>query len=145
MQSVQLARSVGLQDWKQESSHLIAVPDFLPRWSRDRGPVILRATRVLRTVLASLCGLVILGYGLDVAKSSEVGKLQDQARRLSEQNTELSAELLRAISFQGIQSSVVGHLGLRVPEQVIIVKEVSPVPFKSFKSSKYFLPIMSGY
>ena len=145
MQGVQLARSLGLQDWKQESSRLFAVPDVLPRWSSRRGPILLRATRVLRTILVTLCGLVVLGYGLDVAKSSEVSKLQDQARRLSEQNTELSADLLRAISFQGIQLSVVGHFGLRVPEQVIIVKEASPVPFKPFKTSKYFLPIMSGY
>ena len=86
-----------------------------------------------------------MGYGLDVAASSDVGCLQEQARRLNEQNSELSAQLLRAISFQGIQDNVVGRFGLRVPEQVTIVQEVPPPKVPTFKSSRHHLPIMSGY
>jgi hypothetical protein len=127
------------------SHHLQALPDWQPRVKKRRVPLIVRVNRMLRTGLVTFCGLALLGYGLDVAASSEVGKLQDQARRLSEQNTELSAQLLRAISFQGIQSSVVGRAGLRPPEHVLIVKEVEPPVVPSFKPNKHFLPLMSGY
>jgi hypothetical protein len=96
-------------------------------------------------VLVAFCGIAIVGYGLDVATSNDVGRAQEQSRRLNEQNTELSAQLLRAISFQGIQDNVVGRFGLRVPEQVIIAAEVKPPAVPSFKASKHHLPIMSGY
>jgi hypothetical protein len=89
--------------------------------------------------------MAILGYGLDVAASNDVGKLQEQARRLSEQNTELSAQLLRVISFQGIQDSALGRFGLRVPEQVLIVKEVQPYPLVRFEAQKHHLPLLAGY
>ncbi|HEY9789150.1 MAG TPA: hypothetical protein V6D22_02045 [Candidatus Obscuribacterales bacterium] len=119
--------------------------DYTPRRQSRRVPMIVRVNRLLRTVLVTFCGLALLGYGLDVAASNEVAKLQEQARRLSEQNTELSAQLLRAISFQGIQANVVGKAGLRVPEHVLIVKEVQPPTVPSFKPNKYYLPLMSGY
>lgn len=125
--------------------HLQALPDWAPRAKKRRVPVVVRVNRMLRTLLVTFCGLALLGYGLDVAASSEVGKLQEQARRLSEQNTELSAQLLRAISFQGIQANVVGRAGLRVPEHVLIVKEVQPPVVKQFKPNKHYLPLMSGY
>jgi hypothetical protein len=92
-----------------------------------------------------MCGVAILGYGLDVAASNDVGKMQEQARRLSEQNTELSAQLLRVISFQGIQDSALGHFGLRVPEQVLIVKESQPYPLVPFQPQKHHLPLLAGY
>lgn len=127
--------------------HITALPDWVetPRIKKRRVPVIVRVNRMIRTLLVTFCGLALLGYGLDVAASSEVGKLQEQARRLSEQNTELSAQLLRAISFQGIQASVVGRAGLRVPEHVLIVKEEQPPVVPAFKPNKHFLPLISGY
>lgn len=108
-------------------------------------PLVVRANRAMRTVLIGLCGLAILGYGLDVAASNDVGKMQEQARRLSEQNTELSAQLLRVISFQGIADSMHGRCGLRVPDQVMIVKEVQPYPLSAFEPAKHHLPVLSGY
>ena len=125
--------------------HLPIRPAFLPsRKSRTDQPLV-RVNRVLRTMLVAMCGLSILGYGLDVAASNDVGKLQEQARRLNEQNTELSAQLLRIISFQGIQDSVLGRFGLRVPEQVLIVKEIPPVSAAQFEPQKYHLPLIAGY
>ena len=125
--------------------HLQALPDWAPRSKKRRVPVIVRVNRMIRTLLVTFCAFALLGYGLDVAASSEVSKLQEQARRLSEQNTELSAQLLRAISFQGIQASVVGRAGLRVPEHVVITKEVQPPVVPAFKPNKHYLPLMSGY
>lgn len=124
---------------------LQALPDVAPRNSKRSLPLIVRVNRLLRTILVTFCGLALLGYGLDVASSSEVAKLQEQARRLSEQNTELSAQLLRVISFQGIQASVVGRAGLRVPEHVVIVKEAQPPVVRPFRANKHYLPLMAGY
>jgi hypothetical protein len=121
------------------------VPEWTPRRQSRRVPLIVRVNRLLRTLLVTFCGMTLLGYGLDVAASREVAKLQEQARRLSEQNTELSAQLLRAISFQGIQANVVGKAALRVPEHVLIVKEVQPPAVPAFKPNKHYLPLMAGY
>jgi hypothetical protein len=121
------------------------VPSTVPQRQSRRAPLVVRINRALRTVLVALCGVAIVGYGLDVAASSDVGKLQDQARRLNEQNSELSAQLLKAISFQGIQDSVLGRFGLRVPEQVLIVKEEAPPELPKFSATKHQFPIMSGY
>jgi hypothetical protein len=129
----------------QRSDVANSLPDWTPRSNARQTPVLVKVNRVLRAILVACCGLALLGYGLDVAASAEVSKLQEQARRLGEQNTELSAQLLRAISFQGIQASVVGRAGLRVPERVIIAKEVKPLFVKQFRSRKHFLPLMSGY
>jgi hypothetical protein len=93
----------------------------------------------------TFCALALIGYGLDVAVSNDVIRMQEQARRLSEQNSELSAQLLKAISFQGIQESALGRVGLRVPEQVMIVKEVQPVKVPAFRANRTYLPLMSGY
>jgi hypothetical protein len=118
-------------------------------WSSHRArrvSILMRINRLLRAVLITFCGVTLLGYGLDVASSSEVAKLQEQARRLDEQNTELSAQLLRAISFQGIQANVVGHAGLRLPEHVIIVKDVQPPVVPPFSPNRYYLPLgVVGY
>jgi hypothetical protein len=120
-----------------------------PEWQFSgytrRIPFVVRLNRVLKTVLITLCGLTILGYGLDVASSNDVSKLQDEARRLGEQNTELSAQLLKVISFQGIQTNVIGLSRLHVPEHVLIVKEVKPMSLRPFEPEKSFLPLMSGY
>ncbi len=121
------------------------VPVLVPARARRHAPLLVKANHVLRTTLIALCGIAILGYGLDVAASNDVGKLQEQARRLSEQNTELSAQLLRVISFQGIQDNALGSLGLRVPEQVLIAKEVQPYPLVPFQAQKHHLPLMAGY
>ncbi len=120
-------------------------PVLVPIRKSRTAPLVVRINRALRTVLVALCGVAILGYGLDVAASHDVGKLQEQARRLSEQNTELSAQLLRVISFQGIQDSVPGRSGLRVPEQVMILKEVTPDPLVQFAPQKHHLPLLAGY
>jgi hypothetical protein len=82
------------------------VPPIVPETKGRRAPLVVRGNRALRTVLVALCGVAIVGYGLDVAASHDVSKLQDQARRLNEQNSELSAQLLKAISYQGIQENV---------------------------------------
>jgi hypothetical protein len=128
---------------------LAALPQFrpyvVPARKNRKAPLLSRINRALRTVLIAMCGMAILGYGLDVAASNDVGKLQEQARRLSEQNTELSAQLLRVISFQGIQDSALGRFGLRVPEQVLIVKEVQPYPLVRFEAQKHHLPLLAGY
>jgi len=133
-------RAASLPQW-QPHIRPIAVP---PRKNR-KAPLVVRINRGLRTVLVALCGVAILGYGLDVAASNDVGKMQEQARRLSEQNTELSAQLLRVISFQGIQDSALGRFGLRVPEQVLIVKEVQPYAMTPFEPHEHHLPLMAGY
>ena len=128
-----------------DSGFIPPLTDFTPRRQSRRVPMIVRVNRLLRTLLVTFCGLALLGYGLDVAASSEVAKLQEQARRLSEQNTELSAQLLRAISFQGIQANVVGKGGLHPPDQVVIVKEQQPPLVPAFRANKYYRPLMSGY
>ena len=137
--------SAGLGLLPETSPYLHPLPQYAPRRFNRRVPLIVRANRLLRAVLVTFCGVALLGYGLDVAASSEVAKLEEQARRLSEQNTELSAQLLHAISFQGIQANVVGNAGLRVPEHVFIVKEAQSHTVSRFKPNRYFLPLMSGY
>jgi hypothetical protein len=121
------------------------VPPIVPATKGRRAPLVVRANRALRTVLVALCGVAIVGYGLDVAASHDVSKLQDQARRLNEQNSELSAQLLKAISYQGIQENVLGRFGLHTAEHVVVVKEVAPPKLPTFKSSKHHLPVMAGY
>lgn len=107
--------------------------------------ILVRVNKALQAVLVLLCGVTIVGYGLDVATSHDVGRLQEQARRLNEQNSEMSANLLKQISYQGIQDSVVGRFGLRVPEQVIIVKELNPPAPARFKAARHHLPLMTGF
>lgn len=143
-QSVSLPPMVAA-GFPQENRSVQVVPDWKPRFPSREVPILVKSTRLLRALLIGCCGLALLGYGLDVAFSADVSKLQEQARRLSEQNTELSAQLLRAISFQGIQANVVGKAGLRVPEHVLIIKEVKPLPVKPYKARKHYLPLLSGY
>jgi hypothetical protein len=126
--------------WRTVTSP-IGVPERLTR----KAPTLVRINRVLLATLIAMCAFAILGYGLDVAVSSDVTRLGEQARRLNEQNSELSAELLKAISFQGIQETALGQVGLRVPEQVLIAKEVMPAKAKLFKSCQHHLPLMSGF
>ncbi|HEY9755298.1 MAG TPA: hypothetical protein V6C97_09060 [Oculatellaceae cyanobacterium] len=121
------------------------VPPIVPTTKGRRTPLMVSANRVFRTMLVALCGIAIVGYGLDVAASHDVSKLQDQARRLNEQNSELSAQLLKAISYQGIQENVLGRFGLHTAEHVVVVKEVPPPKVPSFKPNKHHLPIMAGY
>ncbi len=121
------------------------LPEWTPRTNNRHVPFLVKLNRVMRALLIACCGMALLGYGLDVASSAEVSKLQEQARRLSEQNTELSAQLLRAISFQGIQANVVGRAGLRTPDHVIIQKEVKPLAVPQFKPRRHFLPLLAGY
>ncbi len=135
----------GFNSESVQSSKLSELPDWTPRSITRHVPLLVKFNRLLRAILIACCGLALLGYGLDVAASSEVSKLQEQARRLSEQNTELSAQLLRAISFQGIQANVVGRAGLRVPERVIIAREVKPQAVQEYKPRKHYLPLYSGY
>ena len=128
-----------------EEPPITQLPDWTPRSYTRHAPFLVKINKVLRAVLIACCGLALLGYGLDVAASNDVSKLQEQARRLSEQNTELSAQLLRAISFQGIQANVVGRAGLRIAERVIIAQEVKPNAVQKYKTRKHYLPLQSGY
>lgn len=121
------------------------VPSAVPTRQTRKAPLAVRVNRALRTVLVAFAGLAIAGYGFDVAASHDVGRLQEQARRLNEQNSELSADLLKTISYQSLQDNVLGHCGLRVPEHVIIVKESAPPRVPAFKPNKHHLPIISGY
>lgn len=123
--------------------HLVPVEAPTPK-SRTK-PLLIKANRALQAVLVALCGIAICTYGLDVVVSHDVGKLQEQARRTSEQNSELSAQLLKSISYGEIQDSVVGRFGLRVPEQVLIVKESKAPTAIAYKMHKHHLPLMSGY
>src|SRR5271154_1479518 len=151
MQSLGTVRNLAVREYdylpqaSAPESYAHVVPVLVPNRKSRRAPLLVKVNRLLKTTLITLCGLAILGYGLDVASSNDVGKLQEQARRLSEQNTELSAQLLRVISFQGIQDSALGRFGLRVPEQVLIVKEVQPYPLVSFQPQKHHLPLLAGY
>ncbi len=120
-----------------------------PARSSFKVPFLVRANRLLQVGLIALCAIVVLAYSLDVIMSHDVMLRQEQVRRLSEQNSELSARLLKSISFQGIQKSVLGHgsgpCNLRVAEEVLIAKEVPPVQFSPFKPGKHHLPLLSGY
>jgi hypothetical protein len=128
-----------------EASLPYLVPAAEPKRSARKAPLMVRINRLLQIALLACCGLALVGYGLDVTVSTDVVRMQEQARRLSEQNSELSAELLKSISFQGIQESALGKVGLRVPDKVVIAPEVQPVKAPPFKPSKYYLPLMSGY
>lgn len=128
------------QKWRTITTP-VSVPERLTR----KAPLLVRINRVLLTMLVAMCGLSIIGYGLDVAVSSDVTRLGEQSRRLNEQNSELSAQLLKAISFQGIQETALGKVGLRVPEQVLIAKEIVPAKAKPFKPCQHHLPLMPGY
>lgn len=127
----------------QQKPHL--VPLETPQKASRRVPFLVKANRVLQTSLVTLCGVAICAYGLDVVVSHDVGRLQQQARRLSEQNSELSAQLLKSISYGELQDGVVGRFGLHVPDQVVVLKEVTPPAVQSFKAHRQELPLMSGY
>jgi hypothetical protein len=121
------------------------VPDSTPARSTRRAPWMVRTNRLLQTALMAACGLVVLGYGLDVAVSNDVTRQQEQATRLAEENSELSAKLLNAVAYYSLQKSGPARFGLRSPETVIIAPEVQPVKVKGFKPSRHHLPLMSGY
>lgn len=123
--------------------HLVPVEAPAPK--TRKAPLLVRANRALQAVLIAMCGIAICAYGLDVVVSHDVGQLQEQARRLSEQNSEISAQLLKSISYGEIQQSVVGRFGLRVPEHVVIVKETPAPPAVAYKVHRHHLPLMSGY
>ncbi len=112
-------------------------------------PLLFRANRLLQVALIVLSAIAIGAYSLDVIMSQNLMLLQEQTRRLSEQNCELSAKLLKSISFQGIQDSVLGHSAsqsnLRVPEEVLVAAEIPPVRIEPVRLSKHHLPLMSGY
>ncbi|MBS1990495.1 MAG: hypothetical protein JSS86_17310 [Cyanobacteria bacterium SZAS LIN-2] len=121
------------------------VPVEAPARKTRKAPLLVRANRALQASLIALCGIAILGYGYDVASTHDVGKQQDQVRRINEQNAELSANMLKQVSYAGIQNSVHGHVALVVPEDVKIVAEVAAPKLKTFKPAKYHLPLLSGY
>ena len=131
------------------SIHLPSFPSSAPEAVPSRGtrkaPLVVRVNRILQTALIAMCGLAILGYGVDVAVSSDVTRSQEQARRLSEENSELSAKLLKTVAYYSLQQSGPARFGLRSPEHVLIVPEKTTGKVKAFKPSKYHLPLMSGY
>jgi len=123
--------------------HVVPVPG--ESRSARRAPWMVRTNRLLQTALMAACGLVVLGYGLDVAVSNDVTRQQEQVRRLGEENSELSAKLLKTVAYYSLQQSGPARFGLRSPEHVQMVKEAPPVKVKAFKPSRHHLPLMSGY
>jgi hypothetical protein len=122
-----------------------AVPEETSARSARRAPLMVRANRLLQTILIGACALVVLGYGLDVAVSNDVTRQQEQTSRLSEENSELSAKLLKTVAYYSLQQSGPARFGLRSPEHVLIVKEVPAPKIRNFKPRKNYLPILSGY
>ncbi len=154
MQSAQVARDVSIGDYSKTSwskplerqqpyPPLRAIP--APEIKSRRLPLLVKANHFLWVLLSVASVVVLCGYGLDVTVTGEVGKLQEHARRLKEENTELSAQLLRTISFQGIQDNAPGRFGLSVPEQVLIVKEAPSPQVQVFKPQTHCLPMLAGY
>jgi hypothetical protein len=120
-------------------------PPTVPARSTRKAPLTVHVNRILQTTLFGMCGLAILGYGLDVAITHDVTGQQEQVRRLSEENSELSAKLLKLVGYDSLQKSGAARLGLRAPEQVLIQPEISVPKVKAFKPSRNHLPLMSGY
>ncbi len=114
-----------------------------------KAPLLMRINRLLQVALIALSAIAIAAYSIDVMMSHTLTINQEKARRLSEHNCELSAKLLKSISFQGIQESVLGDSArqskLRVPEEVLVAAEVLPVKCKPFSPAKHHLPLMAGY
>ncbi|MCW5824848.1 MAG: hypothetical protein KIT34_18770 [Cyanobacteria bacterium TGS_CYA1] len=132
--------------------HLVAIESPEQEKKKRQSPLLVKANRAMQTVLVGLCGIAILAYGFDVVASHEVGAQQDLARRLSEQNSELSAQLLKTISYGELQNglnscseALVGRSGLRVPDQVQVIKAITPPTVKTFSAQRHHLPIMTGY
>jgi len=121
------------------------VPVETPARSTRRAPWMVRTNRLLQTALMAACGLVVLGYGLDVAVSNDVTRQQEQTTRLGEENSELSAKLLNAVAYYSLQKSGPARFGLKAPDHVILVKEAATPKVKAFKPSRHHLPLMSGY
>jgi hypothetical protein len=120
-------------------------PPTVPGRSTRTAPLTVRINRILQTVLFGMCGLAVLGYGLDVAVTHDVTRQQEQGRRLSEENSELSAKLLKTVAYDSLQQSCPARQGLQLPEQVVIAPETAVPKAKAFKPSRHHLPIMSGY
>lgn len=120
-----------------------------PKRLSFKAPLLMRINRVLQVALIALSAMAIVAYSIDVMMSRNLTIYQEKARRLSEHNCELSAKLLKSISFQGIQESVLGHSArqskLRVPDEVIVASEVPPVKCQPFVPAKHHLPLMAGY
>ncbi|MBI5175498.1 MAG: hypothetical protein HY986_21615 [Candidatus Melainabacteria bacterium] len=129
---------------QQQEARPYLVPLESPKKGR-RVPVLVRVNRTLQAGLIALCGLAIFAYGMNVNDSHNVGKLQEQVRRLSEQNSELSNRVLKEVSYQGISENVSKHKGLVVPEVVKICKEVPAPKLSMVKAARHHLPLMSGY
>lgn len=129
---------------QQQDARPYLVPLESPKKGR-RVPVLVRINRTLQAGLIALCGLAIFAYGMNVNDSHSVGKLQEQVRRLSEQNSELSNRVLKEVSYQGISENVSKHKGLVVPEVVKICKEVPAPKLTMVKAARHHLPLMSGY
>ncbi len=129
---------------QQQEARPYLVPLESPKKGR-RVPVLVRINRTLQAGLIALCGLAIFAYGMNVNDSHSVGKLQEQVRRLSEQNSELSNRVLKEVSYQGISENVSKHKGLVVPEEVKICKEVPAPKLTMVKAARHHLPLMSGY
>jgi hypothetical protein len=140
------ARPVRSTPNRDANSRPHLVPVESPKRKTRQAPLLVRVNRTLQAGLIALCGLAILGYGFDVAASHDVGKLQDQVRRLSEANSEASSNLLKQVSYEGIKNAAgVSGSNLRVPEDVKIVKEVQAPKLNPFKPAKHHLPLLSGY
>lgn len=114
-----------------------------------KAPLLMRINRTLQVALIILSVIAVVAYSIDVIMSRNLTIAQEKARRLSEQNCELSAKLLKAISFQDIQESVLGHSArqsnLKVPDEVLIAAEIPSVKYKAPLPAKHHLPLMAGY
>jgi hypothetical protein len=145
-------QSINLPTFVQQVSESISSTsesiDDAPR-SSFKAPMLMRINRLLQVGLIALCAIAITAYSFDVMMSRNLTVCQEKARRLSEQNCELSAKLLKSISFQGIQESVLGHSArqsnLKVPDEVLVAAEIAPVKCEPFIPAKHHLPLMAGY
>ncbi|MEZ4534959.1 MAG: hypothetical protein R3D26_08150 [Cyanobacteriota/Melainabacteria group bacterium] len=84
--------------------HLVPLESPGKRKSSRRIPFLVRVNKAIQTGLVALCGLAICAYGLDVVVTHDVSKLQEQARRLSERNSELSAPVVEINSYGELQA-----------------------------------------
>jgi hypothetical protein len=120
------------------------VPVDAPKTKGRRIPVLVRINRALQASLIALCGVAIFCYGMNVNQSDSTGRLQEQVRRLSEQNSELAQKLLKMISYQDIAKSSHGT-GLKPPDVVKTVSEVPAPKVNTFKPAGHHLPLLTSY
>ncbi len=110
-----------------------------------KAPPVVRVNQVLRTSLIAFCGLAILGYGLDVARTNGRNSFARTSQTFVGTKFRIVCAAFESNLLEGIQDSVVGRHGLQVPEHVLVVKEVAAPKLTAFRANKHSLPLLSGY